>query len=139
VLPDKNKPEDLLRMVWRWKSVVIVPFVVTFASTRRRFRKTRQELAGVDVQLAAERAEEDRLWSQINVFAKRVAVTPALETEITALTRDCHTVRGATKATWRIRKTRRSLTPSSDAKSAKSSRRSIAPSYQKDPSARIGS
>jgi capsular polysaccharide biosynthesis protein len=47
----------------------------------------------VDAQLAAKLTDETRLRNQVNLFARRVAATPALEAELTALTRDYETVR----------------------------------------------
>jgi hypothetical protein len=61
-------------------------------NTLRRIQETRQEIAGVDVQLASKQAEEKRLRDQIAVFEARVAATPALQAELTALTRDYETV-----------------------------------------------
>jgi len=58
----------------------------------RRIQDTREELAGVDVQLASKQSEEKRLRDQIAVFQARVAATPSLEAELTALTRDYETV-----------------------------------------------
>jgi polysaccharide chain length determinant protein (PEP-CTERM system associated) len=62
------------------------------ANILRRTQETREELASVDVQLASKQAEEKRLRAQIALFEGRVADTPALEAELTALTRDYETV-----------------------------------------------
>jgi hypothetical protein len=63
------------------------------ANILRRIQDTREELAGVDVQLASKQAEEKRLRDQIAVFQARVAATPSLDAELTALTRDYETLR----------------------------------------------
>lgn len=63
------------------------------AATMRRIQETRQEIAAVDDQLASKQAEEKRLRGEIAAFQRRLASTPALEAELTQLTRDYDTVR----------------------------------------------
>ncbi len=62
------------------------------AATQRRIEETREEIASLDIQLATKQNEAKRLRDQIAVFQGRVAATPALEAELTALTRDYDTV-----------------------------------------------
>lgn len=65
------------------------------ANTLRRIREAKQEIAAVDIQIASKQAEEKRLREQIASFQSRVAATPALEAEFTALTRDYNTLQAA--------------------------------------------
>ena len=58
----------------------------------RRIQETRQELASVDIQLVSKQGEEQRLRDQIALYQTRVGATPALEAELTALTRDYDTL-----------------------------------------------
>jgi len=62
-------------------------------SVQRRIQEIRQEIASVDVQITTKQAEERRLRDQIAQYEGRVASTPGLEAELTALTRDYDTVR----------------------------------------------
>jgi capsular polysaccharide biosynthesis protein len=55
----------------------------------------RQELAGVDIQLASKQIEEKRLRDQIASIQSRVTATPALAAEFTALTRDYNTIQNS--------------------------------------------
>jgi polysaccharide chain length determinant protein (PEP-CTERM system associated) len=62
------------------------------ANTQRRLREMRQELAGVESQLASKQTEEKRLRDQIASIQSRLTATPALAAEFTALTRDYETI-----------------------------------------------
>jgi polysaccharide chain length determinant protein (PEP-CTERM system associated) len=62
-------------------------------ATLRRVKEIREEIASVDIQISSKQAEESRLRDQISQFQGRVAATPALEAELTALTRDYDTQR----------------------------------------------
>jgi len=62
------------------------------ANTQRRIGEMRQELAGVEIQLASKQTEEKRLRDQITSIQGRVAATPALAADYTALTRDYETL-----------------------------------------------
>ena len=63
------------------------------AAQARRVEQTRQEIASLDIQIASKEADEKRLRDQIDRLQKRVASTPGLEADLTALTRDYDTVR----------------------------------------------
>ena len=65
------------------------------ASSQRRVQEMRQELAGVDIQLASKQIEEKRLRDQIASIQSRVTATPALAAEFTALTRDYNTIQNS--------------------------------------------
>lgn len=62
------------------------------ALAARRIADIKEELRAVDIQLASKQREETRLRQQIASFQGRVAATPALEAELTALTRDYNTL-----------------------------------------------
>jgi uncharacterized protein involved in exopolysaccharide biosynthesis len=62
------------------------------ALAARRIEDIRAEIRAVDIQIASKQAEEARLRDQIASFQGRVAATPALEAELTALTRDYNTL-----------------------------------------------
>jgi capsular polysaccharide biosynthesis protein len=61
-------------------------------AAQRKLQDTRQELAAVEGQIATKQAEERRLREQIGQFQHRVAMTPSIEAEFTALTRDYETL-----------------------------------------------
>jgi len=63
------------------------------ANLLRRIQEARQELASVNLSLTSKQTEEKRLRDQVAVFQSRVAASPKLEAELTALTRDYDTVR----------------------------------------------
>jgi polysaccharide chain length determinant protein (PEP-CTERM system associated) len=65
------------------------------ANTQRRIREMRQELAGVENQLASKQTEAKRLRDQIASIHSRIAATPALAADFTALTRDYETIRNS--------------------------------------------
>jgi polysaccharide chain length determinant protein (PEP-CTERM system associated) len=61
-------------------------------AAQRKLQDVRQELAAVEGQIATKQAEERRLREQIGQFQHRVAMTPSIEAEFTALTRDYETL-----------------------------------------------
>jgi len=65
------------------------------ADTQRRMRELRQAIAGVDIQLASKQAEEKHLRDQMASIQNRIAATPALTAEFTALTRDYETIQNS--------------------------------------------
>ncbi len=65
------------------------------ASTQRRIREIRQELVAADIVLASRQVDEKRLRAQITTIESRVAATPALAAEFTALTRDYDTIQNS--------------------------------------------
>jgi len=59
---------------------------------RARLKDLQLELEGLDRQLAAKRAEEDRLRKQVGTYQGRLEAMPARETELIELTRDYSTL-----------------------------------------------
>jgi uncharacterized protein involved in exopolysaccharide biosynthesis len=69
-----------------------VPFTPAQAQRRARLKDLQGELEGLDRQIAAKRAEEDRLRRQASTYQSRLEAMPARETELIELTRDYSTL-----------------------------------------------
>jgi len=63
------------------------------ATTLRRIQEAKEEISAVDIQIASKQAEEKRLRAEIAGFQGRIAATPGLEADYTAMTRDYETLR----------------------------------------------
>jgi polysaccharide chain length determinant protein (PEP-CTERM system associated) len=88
-LRQRAESEALARPLSADPNAVLTPLQ---AQRRARLKELQQELEGLDRQIAAKRAEEDRQRRQVATYQGRLEAMPARETELIELTRDYSTL-----------------------------------------------
>ena len=88
-LRQRAESEALARPLSTDPNAVLTP---AQGQRRARLKDLQLELEGLDRQLAAKRAEEDRLRKQVGTYQGRLEAMPARETELIELTRDYSTL-----------------------------------------------